>query len=174
MPAIAIEVFGLGELEFAMREFRNPLCIGALVGPALGAGADVVAKRARVRNFEFTDRSGRLRKSIRSRRIAARYLGRRVRGGRAAVYAGGAGARQAFQVHEGHGPPVGPRGSPPYAYLTEALLQSQGDTGGAISRKAQEVFPTVARRYIVAAAKRGGTSRDAVFGRTVARRGRRR
>ncbi len=174
MPQVAIEVLGLGEIEAAINEFGNPRYMGALQGPALLAAARVVRNRARKRGFEFTDRTGRLRKSIRSRRIAARYLGRRVRGGRAAVYAGGAGARQAAQVHEGHGPPVGPQGSPPYAYLTEAVIQTQGAQGQAYGRKAQEVFPNIARRYIIAAARRGSTSRDAVFGRTVARRGRRR
>ena len=174
MPQIAVEVYGLGEIEAAVQEFRNPRCVGALLGPSLLEAARVVRARARTRNFEFTDRSGRLRKSIRSRRISARYLGRRVRGGRAAVFAGGAGARQAFLVHEGHGPPVGPQGSPPYSFLTEAVIHTQSAQGTAFGRKAQEVFPNIARRYIIAAARRGGTSRDAVFGRTVARRARRR
>jgi len=174
VPQVAVEVYGLGSIEAAINEFMNPRCVGALLGPSLLEAAKVVRHRARQRNFEFTDRTGRLRKSIRSRRIAARYLGRRVRGGRAAVFAGAAGARQAYLVHEGHGPPVGPQGSPPYAFLTEALLQTQGGQGTAFTRKAEEVFPNIARRYILAAGRRGGTSRDAVFGRTVARRGRRR
>ena len=174
MPQITVEVYGLGEIEAAVQEFRNPRAMGALLGPSLLGAAQVVRDRARKRGFEFTDRTGRLRQSIRSRRIAARYLGRRVRGGRAAVYAGRAGARQAFLVHEGHGPPVGPRGSPPYMFLTEAVLQSQSAQGEAFASKAQEVFPNIARRYIMAAARRSSTSRDAVFGRTIARRARRR
>ena len=172
MPQVSLEIVGLGEIEAAIQEFTNPRCIGALMGPSLLAAARVVRLQARKKNFEFTDRTGRLRRSIRSRRIAARYLGRRVRGGQAAVFAGRQGARQAYLVHEGHGPPVGPQGSPPYRFLTEAVVRTQGGQATAFGQKAREVFPNIARRYIRAAGLRGGASRDAVFGRTVARRAR--
>ena len=120
MAAVLVEVFGLEDIEQAIRDFGAPF-LARLLGPALGAAANVVRSHARRRGFEFTDRSGRLRRSIRTRRIRAIYGGRRYKAGRAAVYAGAAGARQAHLVEEGHG---GPRPARPYPYLQRALMES--------------------------------------------------
>ena len=84
-----------------------------LFGPALAAQARVIRDRSKTPNFKFTDRSGKLRRSIQVNRIAAKYAGRRYKIGRAGVYAGGqirggrepTLARYAHLVERGHGGP---------------------------------------------------------------------
>ena len=169
-----VVAYGLNTLDDAIQQF-GPGFAARLFGPATLRAAAVIRRRAKTRSFGFTDRTGRLRKSIRSRNIAALYEGIRYRRGRAAAFAGGPGARQAFLVERGHG---GPRPARPHPYMTRALLETQGAQLAAFNRRASALFPRLVTRY---RARRGaggvvlaGRGRQTVFARTVARRHRRR
>jgi len=171
MIPFEMRVSGFLETRAAIHEL-GPAMANTVYGPALFSMAKIVAAKARTSGYVYRDRTGRLRKSIRAVRVQAFYYGRRYRRGRAKVFAGGAGARQAFLVHQGHGGPVTAR---PYRYLVRAL---DGTT-----RAQLEVFKGTARRRFngavararargpIASSGSGGTIRT--FGRTVARRGRR-
>ena len=63
--------------------------LNRILGPALGRAAYVVFRKAKQRGYAFQDRTGRLRKSIRMRRVPGTYGGRKYKRGRAAVFAGG-------------------------------------------------------------------------------------
>lgn len=150
MP-VRVEMYeqGLANLDLAIAQF-GPSFANRLLGPSLAAAADVVRDRARERNYGFTDRSGALRKSIRTRRIPAVYFGRRYRTGRAGVFAGR--RRQArpddpfyaLFVERGHG---GPRPAPPYPYLDRALVETQTEQHYAFSQKAEELFPGLLEKF---------------------------
>lgn len=158
-----IEITGLDAL-LDMPETLGPGFVANLVGGGLGAAANVVRNAARKQNFVFKDDTGRLRKSIRARRTPAYYGGRRFKRGKATVFAGGEGARQAYLVEEGHGPPVT---SPPYPYLMRAVLNTQSLQAQKFSDNVSRRFPVLVRRFM-----RRGTARGTVFGRTLARRAR--
>ena len=177
MVDLVINVTGLQEINASLTEL-GPATQRFVFGPALTAQARVVAKLSRrLRRPEgFNDsknqarsvtrggrtRNVRLRSTIRTRQRRATYGGRQYQRGRAAVYAGGAGARQGYLVHEGHG---GPRPAPPYRYLTNAVVRSQNEQMAAFAGKARERFPAA-----VLSARKTGTGTSAVFGRTIARR----
>ena len=141
-----ISIEGLDELQGALREL-GPSFQSRVYGPALGAMAAVVRKRARIPNFGFTDLSGRLRGTIRSERIPARYGARVYRSGRAQVVAGGKGARQPFLVEEGHGGERGP--ARPHRFLTRALVQTQNEQLDAFTAVAGQRFRNAVQRAII-------------------------
>jgi len=92
----------------------------------VGAGGIAIKKALPVlksTDFGFTDRSGRLRRSIRTRQ--RRNFGKRT--GKTAIsiayaIAGGARAYYALWVHEGH---EGPRPAPEHPFLEQALDASR-------------------------------------------------
>lgn len=173
-----VRVRGLGQVRATLIAL-GPSFEQRVYGPSLGAMAAVVRKRARQRNYGFDDGTGvrpfdrargrdssvRLRSTIRSRRIAAYYSGRRYKSGRAAVFAGGPGARHAHLVERGHGGPFPAR---PHPFLTRALIDTQQQSYTAFVNKVRERFPIAVRM-----AMRRGSARATVAGRTFARRGRR-
>ena len=180
MARTVITITGLSELNATLAEL-GPAAQRFVFGPALTAQARVVAKAARrlrpPEGFNDSKRATRgvargarlvqvrLRKTIRTRQRRATYGGRKYQRGRAAVYAGGQGARHGYLVHEGHG---GPRPARPYRYLTNAILKTQNQQLVAFSDKARQRFPAA-----VLSARRTGAASAAVASRTVARRGRR-
>ena len=109
MADFRVGVRGLGQVSAVLRGL-GPSFEQRVYGPALGAMAAVVRKRAKSKDYGFKDGTGirpfdrargrdssvRLRSTIRSRRIPAFYSGRRYKSGRAAVFAGGPGARHAL------------------------------------------------------------------------------
>ena len=104
MANFRVQVLGLGEIHAALTAL-GPSFEQRVLGPSLGAMARVVRIKAGTKNFGFQDGTGvrpfdkargrtesrRLRKTIRARRIAAYYGGRRYKKGRAGVFAGGPG-----------------------------------------------------------------------------------
>ena len=179
---IRLDVYGIADIEAALGAIGRPAFQARMLGPSLGAMASIVRAKAKRRGFGFRDRRSSLgyppelntgtfrdlRATIRSRRIAARYGGQRFKSGRAAVFAGGSGARQAFLVHEGHG---GPRPARPKRFLRKALLQSRAGME-------QAFIATMRRRFPAMAASIARVSRtrsiQASYARTVSRRARRR
>ena len=171
MANIQVFVQGLDNIEAAVLQLQSSTFAGRLFGPSLRAAAGVVAQRAKQRDYGFTDRTGYLRRSIRARRIAARYFDRRVRGGRAAVFAGRPRPRsaQALLVEYGHG---GPKPARPHPYLNRALAETIGQQQDAFAQRAQELFPRLLERF-----NNLGTPRNLALGarsRRVSLRGRRR
>ena len=161
----------------------EPKIANRVFGPSLGKMAAVVRDRVkRTKNFGFRDgrgvrpadraegitRSVRLRSTIRVRRIRAYYGGQPYKRGKAAVYAGGKGARHAYLVHAGHG---GPRPARPHPYLTEARDQTQAQQGAAFYAEASRRLPQA-----IASSSREARTRTRVssISRTVSRRHRRR
>ena len=176
MADFRVRVRGLGRLSVVLRGL-GPSFEQRVYAPALGAMAAVVRKRAKKRDYGFEDgtevrpfdrargrdSSVRLRSTIRSRRIPAFYSGRRYKSGRAAVFAGGPGARHAHLVERGHG---GPRPARPHPFLTRALIETQ-------QLAYTEFVNTARRRFPIAVAqamRRGSGGAGSVFGRTFARR----
>ena len=141
-----ITVEGFDELQGTLRAL-GPSFQSRVFGPALGAMAAVVRRVARQGGYGFTDQSGRLRSTIRSRRISARYGARVYRAGRAAVFAGGAGAQQAFLVEEGHEGQRGP--ASPHRFLSRALLQTQDEQFAAFAQTAGQRFRNAVQRAII-------------------------
>ena len=175
-PAVRVDILGLEDIEAALHRMGGPF-LPRLLGPSLGAAAGVVRDKVkRTRNYGFTDRRGRrrsrargaggkytsLRRSLRTGRIPAEYGGRKYRQGRAAVYAGGSGARQAYLVEEGHG---GPYPAPPHPYLFRALEETEADQAAAFARKARERFPRLAMQF----AARSNLGSVGTLSRTIAR-----
>ena len=179
MASPTIDVFGISEIEQAFQSMDGSFQ-ARLLGPALGRMARVVRVTAKARDYQFRDRRRRLgyparldtgtyrdlRRSIRARRITGTYGGRRYRTGRAAVFAGGSGARQAYLVEEGHG---GPRPARPHPFLRRALLTTTSQQGTEFQRSLRSRFPRIAAQI---AQRRQSFSAAASFGRTVARRAR--
>ena len=129
-------------VEAGLRGFSDGLRAQAY-GSALFKQSRVVRKRARKRNYGFRDRRGRLRLTIRSRRIPGRY-GRRVyKRGRAEVVAGAEGARQAYLVEAGHG---GPWPARPHPYLARALRETVPEQAQAYATEMRRQIPLVAAR----------------------------
>ena len=131
---------------------------GRLRSRVLRGGTDamarVVRRDAKRRGFGFTDRSFRLRKSIRVER-SRQLRGTRRRPGRLVptrLTAGGVGARQAFLVEAGHG---GPSPAPGHSYLRAALRGSVSQQRGAAVAKIQATLPAA----IMAAERQGRRSR---------------
>ena len=175
MPDVTIDAFGLTDIDRNLAAL-GPGFLARLLGPALGAAAAVVRRTSKVRNFGFTDRYGpraagsrwkSLRQSIRSRRIPAIYGGRKYKSGRAAVFAGGLGAQQAYLVEEGHG---GPYPAEPHPYIGRALVSTRGEQLNRFAENVRRRFPALAEM----AARRSTTGTQSVVARTVARRHRRR
>ena len=178
MANFVVRVRGVAQLHARLAAL-GPSFEQRLLGPSLGAMALVVRRKAGQKDFGFNDGTGvrpfdkargrtvsrRLRKTIRARRIVAYYGGRRYKGGRAAVLAGGPGARHAHLVELGHG---GPFPAKPHSFLLRALIDTQQQAYNAFVSKAQERFAIA-----VSGAVRGRSARGAVIGRTFARRGRR-
>ena len=89
---------------------------------AVDAGGEAIKEAlpvAKARNYQFRDRTGKLRRSIRTRK--RRKFGKRT--GRsllsvAYLIAGGKRAPHAYLVHQGHG---GPKPAGPRPYLSNAL-----------------------------------------------------
>ena len=174
MPQTIVTVYGLEQVGASLREL-GPSFTSRLIGPALAKMASVVRNAAKIRNFGFTDRNGArasgskyksLRRSIRVRRIAARYGGRRYKSGRAAVFAGGSGAQQSHLVEEGH---EGPAPAPAHPYLFRALtdtvpLQENAFSASVRARFFALVSATVSSAKVL--------STQGSFGRTISRRAR--
>ena len=152
MTIVAVDVYGLEDIETALRSM-GPGLTNRLLGPALGEMAKVVRAKAKQPNFVFTDRFGHrsssldglqvskygsLRQSIRVRRIRGKYGGKSYKSGRAAVFAGGPGARQAHLVEEGH---AGPWEARPYPYLVNAMILTREAQSAAFLAKARAIFP---------------------------------
>ena len=179
---VRISAAGVFEAEAIIRALRSGPAQNRVLGPSLLAWARVVrdfARRpnraSRARSDDFRDRtpaeraragfpSARgLRKSIRAVGVTANYSGRRYRRGRAAVTAGGTGARQAYLVHEGHGGPVTAR---PYRYLRRAYLNQQQRGLDAFLGVARERFA----RLAASLRSRPPTTISSVQARTISRR----
>ena len=189
MPEIEVATYGIRDIEAAIREM-GPGFEARLLGPALGRMAAIIRQTAKTRGYGFKDRRRRLgypdeladeppgvdggatrryrdlRQSIRSPRIPARYGGRRYKTGRAAVFAGGPGARQAHLVEEGHG---GPRAAPPYSFLREAALKTRSAQSTEFMARVRRDFPRLIRRVM---RSRLTYSAQHSYARTVARRAR--
>ena len=146
-PRVQIFVEGFEEMDEALRNF-GPGFAARLMGPALAAGARVVRKRARIRGFGFTDRTGRLRKSIRVGRFGADYGGRKYRSGAARVVIGGVrGARQGHLIERGQpGTPKRPpfRGGPQRARGRETIETAQSLT---VSEQEKAIADNLRRRF---------------------------
>ena len=139
MPDVRITIAGDREIEAAFRSLRAPRTQARFVGPGLLAGARKVSDYARQPDFGFRDRTGRLRRSIRARRVrsrAGRGRGAIVAG--AAAIAGGPGARQAYLVEAGH------RRARPTRYLRRALIASQGTARAAMMNNLRRRWPAFA------------------------------
>ena len=180
VPQVEVAVYGLREIDAAVTAAASGSFVARTVAPGLSAMARVVRVAARRRDYGFRDRRRRLgypaelgggqyrdlRSSIRSRRIAATYFGQRIRSGRAAVFGGGSGARQAYLVEAGHG---GPRPARPHSFLRRALLGTESQQGSEFQRTVRSRWPRIAMQI----ARRTQTfSAQASFGRTLARRAR--
>lgn len=167
MVEVRVDTVGIQAVREALNRM-GPSFQNRLLGPALGAAADVVRRQARMRGFGFTDRNApregprrfkSLRQSIRARRIAAIYEGRRFKRGRAAVFAGGDGARQAHLVELGH---EGPQPARPHSFLAASAILTAGRQAAAVAESARARFPRLAAEL------RARAGRNAVS--TVARR----
>ena len=123
-----------------------------VLGPSLGAAARVVRRRARTRGYGYGDDTRRLRKSIRIKRIPARYGGRTYKTGRAELTAGGPGARQGFPVERGHG---GPRPAPAHPYLARAGRETRQRQLSAFTARLRAEIP----KQTAAAARRAAKRR---------------
>ena len=172
-----VQVSGFLQISASIEEL-GPAMAQDMYGHSLFQMAKVIRQAARSRGFVYTDRTGRLRKSIRARRIAGTYFGRKYKRGRAQVHAGGAGARQAFLVHQGHSPPIV---SQPYRYLVRAMDTTTARQMQVFRQAMLSRFPAAVNRAYKRGLRRGrsqGLSRSTIhtqtFGRTTARRGRRR
>ena len=162
---LVIDASDLIDIDAAIRGMGGPF-LNRLLGPALLAAARVVRRVSKGRGYEFTDRTGRLRRTIRAVGSPAYYGGRRYQRGRARLAAGGRGARQAFLVERGHGGPFPAR---PYPFLFRALIETRSEQAEAFASSARSRFPLLAQRF---AGRAGGGLSSAT--RAVARRGRRR
>ena len=160
-----VQTAGLETMAQAIAEI-GPTAANQVYPFVLAAQASVVRKKARQRGYVYNDITGRLRKSIRSRRVSTRYFGRTYKRGRSIVTAGGPGARQAHLVHQGHG---GPRPARPYPFLRNAVLESVGEMNSVTIAVARERFPRVIARL---RARQQGGSRVVAVSRTIARRAR--
>ena len=158
-----------------------------LFGPALAAQARVIRDRSKTPNFKFTDRSGKLRRSIQVNRIAAKYAGRRYKIGRAGVYAGGqirggrepTLARYAHLVERGHGGPVVARAR---AFLRVPLYSTLTEQQAAFSASVLARFVGIANKHIAAAKAKAsgrvitasssiGSTSQASYAHLISRRG---
>ena len=160
-----IYIDGLDEVEAMFRQLPQEYA-QAIISPALAAMARIVRGAARRQNFGFKDRSGELRRTIRSKQIPATYFGKRYNRGRSIVFAGGRKARQAYLVEAGH---EGPFPADPHPYLVAALVSNETRMFQAFIETARKRFPTAVMRALRRANPRG----IGVFARTVSRRGRR-
>ena len=128
-----------GEPDFKRRYIRlqkmlntlPPVMVRDAMADAGGVAIRQVLPTLKTPNFGFTDRKGRLRGSLRTRK--RRNFGRRT--GKSAIsvayaIAGNKRAHYGLFVHEGHG---GPRPAPPHPFLDTAL-----------SLNRQKVFTTFA------------------------------
>ena len=109
-----------------------------VIRPTVLAIAREIRKAAR-KSASFTDRSGRLRKSIRARA----YKSSSRLPVAAYVEAGGAGARQAHLVESGH---RGPKPAPPHPFLEPAVQAAQ--------QRASQIIRTVFERQTLKVADR--------------------
>ena len=135
-------------------------------GDGLAAAARIARDAAREADYGFVDRSGRLRDSIRVRRISTSVKTtrgtRKVRGGGARLYAGGTGAKQALLVERGHG---GPRPARPHPYVVAAITATIVPAFAAAAASMQKSFGRLQTRIatgrVTQAASRllGGPSR---------------
>ena len=176
MANIVVQVRGLEDVIQALAEL-GPALQAQVYPQALRAAAVVIARKARIKDYGFTDGEGvrsfdigqgesvRLRSTIRTVGIPAYYQGRRYLRGRSAVLAGGPGARHAYPVEAGHG---GPRPARPHPYLVAALLDTADRQLQAFVQRARARFPQA-----VARAARRRTGLGASTARTIARRARR-
>ena len=112
---IGVDIEGFGELVQAMDALPG-LVAERVQGDGLIAVARVVRDEAKVL---VPVRTGALRASIRTRRVAARVSGKRVAGAAARVVAGGAAAPHAALVE------YGTVRAPAHPYLEPALLGTQ-------------------------------------------------
>lgn len=172
---VSIVVDGLDE-AFATIIALGPVAAESYFVGVLSDVAAVPRARARTRNYGFTDRSGRLRGSIRKRQRTLRISPVMLPGGRAkhklvSIYAGRKGARQAWLVEMGHGGPFPAR---PHPYLRKALTETTGEMRAAMIESATRRWPAAVVKAIARGQRARGSSRYATLGRTVARRGRRR
>ena len=164
---ITITGFGWTDAAIAVEQL-GPALYRRVTGNALNAGARVLRRAARRRNFGFTDRTRALRRTVRNRRITGRYNGRSYKRARAGVYAGGRGARQAYLVEAGHG---GPFPAQPHPYLSRALEENESAIGNAVVGRIRRLAPAALAsvRPLV-----GRQVNVITYARTVARRARRR
>ena len=114
-----------------------------VVRPTILAIARAVRNEAR-KSTAFTDRSGRLRKTIR----AKAYKSSARLPVAAYIEAGGAGARQAHLVEAGH---RGPRPAPPHPFLEPAVQAAQQRAGQIIrtifERQTLKVAAALRRKF---------------------------
>ena len=152
---LTVTLSGIPGIQAGMLAFKGSFQ-SELFGPALAAQARVIRDRSNSPNFKFTDRSGRLRRSIQVNRIPAKYGGRRYKTGAAGVYAGGSirggreptQARQAQLVERGHGGPVVARARP---FLRVPVYSTLAEQQSAFSGSVIARFPQLANKHIAAA-----------------------
>ena len=152
--------FQFGGLENVERDFervrrallRLPGTLGARIhGAGMAAAARVVRNHAKA-TAPFTDRSGRLRGSIRARRRSQKVYtlfpargSRRITGAAAQVLVGGEGARQAFVIEFGRAPGPGYPGAPAFPFLLPAATSTRREQFSAATRALTRAFLQVAR-----------------------------
>lgn len=159
MANIRVRVSGIDNV---IRNFNElgPKFLGRLLGPALRSQARIIRRQAKKKNYGFTDRNGlfrgqprfqSLRQSIRDRPLVGYYGGRKYRSGRAAVFAGGRGARQAHLVEFGHG---GPFPASPHPFIRRALFETLPLQNQAFGNSVRKRWPRLARTVIKQQARR--------------------
>ena len=152
---ITVTLSGIPGVQAGMQAFKGAFQ-AELFGPALAAQARVIRDRSQTPNFKFTDRTGRLRRSIQVNRIPAKYGGRRYKTGGAGVYAGGSIrggreptlARYAHLVERGHGGPIIARAR---AFLRVPIYSTLAEQQAAFSASVIARFPKLASKHTAAA-----------------------
>ena len=172
MLQLTIETNGVRNIGRKLQKMGNPAILARISGNALSASALQLRNVAKTRDFVFMDRRGArqggrrgrntqtgkypsLRSSIRVARIPGYYGGRKYKRGRAGVYAGGSGSRQAHLVEAGHG---GPWKAKPYPFIKKAALQSRTQMSTAFGASVRRQWPREIRRLKTTAADRRRTS----------------
>ena len=171
---LSLTLEGVPGVRAAMLAFKGGAFQAEYFGGALEASQRVVRDKARTRNFQFTDRTGRLRSSIHSARITARYAGRRYKRGRAGTFAGGylrGGAeprlaRHSQLVERGHDKSRDGRGVVARArpFLRLSLFTTIARQNVEFAANARRRFPVLVDRYVRREARRAARRKVVVRG----------
>lgn len=147
---IFVQIQGTEAVRRAVLAIGGGAFQAELFGPASFAAARIISARARTPNFRFTDRSGRLRRSIHPARIPAVYGGRSYKRGRAGVYAGGIlkGGREPTAARQAHLVERGTKtGNRARLFLQQSLIQTHAAQSLAFGNSVRRRWPALALRY---------------------------